>query len=296
VTRFLSPLRYPGGKARLAPYFARVIGSQPEQPRTYAEPFAGGAGAALELLIGEHVSAIHLNDLNPGIAAFWRAVAGDADELAARVEGARVGMPLWHKSRDTYFSALEGNRDFSDVELGFATFVLNRCNRSGILNARPIGGLKQDGTWKLDARFNKEELASRIRRIGTYGQRIAVTELDARTMIRNVEQDSPRSVFLYVDPPYLGQGDGLYMNSLSLEDHGELASVLAKSSALWLVTYDADPRIAEKLYKGFRCVEFRIAHTAARQHIGLEWAVFSRGLHVPGIDLLPTAEAQWVVA
>uniref|UniRef100_UPI00404B41F4 DNA adenine methylase n=1 Tax=Brachybacterium sp. GPGPB12 TaxID=3023517 RepID=UPI00404B41F4 len=67
--RYLSPLRYPGGKARLAPYLARLITAQDPEPRQYAEPFAGGAGAALHLLHDGVVDRIHLNDLNPGIAS-----------------------------------------------------------------------------------------------------------------------------------------------------------------------------------------------------------------------------------
>ena len=54
--RNLSPLRYPGGKVRLAPFFAQLLAIQDPVPTRYAEPFAGGAGAALRLLDEERVS------------------------------------------------------------------------------------------------------------------------------------------------------------------------------------------------------------------------------------------------
>ena len=103
--RFLSPLRYPGGKGRLAPYIARLIAAQPARPTSYAEPFAGGAGAALRLLIDEHVQSIHINDLNPGIAAFWRCVFYDTERFARRIESAEVNLERWVDAREVYSHA-----------------------------------------------------------------------------------------------------------------------------------------------------------------------------------------------
>lgn len=292
-SRYSSPLRYPGGKARLAPFFARLLEEQPDPPSIYAEPFAGGAGAALQLLFEERVSRVMINDLNPGIAAFWRAVTEHSDEFAEIVEKMEVTLDTWSWARDTYASR---GSALSDLDLGMATFFLNRCNRSGILHARPIGGMRQDGKWKIDARFNRTALAQRIRRIGDYRTRISVSELNAIDFIAKVDDLDPAEVLMYVDPPYLGQGDALYMNSLSLPDHEALAVSLNASRARWVLTYDADDRVTSSLYTGLRCLEFRIAHTAARQHVGVELAVFSRGLRVPSSEILPSAEAEWIVA
>lgn len=279
MTRYLSPLRYPGGKARLAPFVAKLISAQRPRPSVYAEPFAGGAGAALRLLVDEHVDEVWLNDLNPGIAALWRSVVERPFELSARVRSARVDLEAWHDARETY-RALPPD----DVELGFATLFLNRCNRSGILDAGPIGGLAQTGAWKIDARFNHRALADRIDLLGGYRARIRVSELDAREFLRQIELDERRSsTLVYVDPPYLGQGDNLYLNKLTAHDHGELAAQLVGSDLKWFLTYDADPRIPGELYPDLPCVEFDIAHTAQNQHVGVEYAVFSANLeNVPG--------------
>lgn len=279
MPRYVSPLRYPGGKARLAPFVAQLLDKQRPRPSSYAEPFAGGAGAALHLLVDEEVDQIYINDLNPGIAAFWRSVVERPADLCSRVLETPVDMDTWHEARATY---AEGAGD--DLTLGFATFILNRCNRSGILNARPIGGLEQTGTWKIDARYNRDALAARIERIGSYGSRIRVSELDARAFLGHLEAiERTSDVLVYVDPPYLGQGENLYMNGLSADDHRQLATVLRQSKLKWFLTYDADPRIPRELYPGLPCVEFDIAHTAQVQHVGTEYAVFSPRLdHVPG--------------
>lgn len=289
--RYLSPLRYPGGKARLAPYLASLLRQQRPRPTAYAEPFAGGAGAALRLLVDEHVDTIHINDLNPGIAAFWRAVTTQPAQFEELIRDTPVNIDTWHEA-----IAIYNNPDTpDDLTLGFATFLLNRCNRSGILDARPIGGLDQTGTWKIDARYNPNALAQRVRLIGQYSARIHVTQFDARDFITRLEQsDQANWTFMYVDPPYLGQGEHLYLDSLTIDDHRDLAQRLHVTPLKWFLTYDADPRITDELYAGLRCREFDIAHTAQRQHVGTEYAVYSDTSAVSGERLMRLGTSRWV--
>jgi DNA adenine methylase len=74
-----------------------------------------------------------------------------------------------------------------------------------------------------------------------------------------------------------------YWRSLARDDHEELASLLRKTPLKWLITYDADKRITEDLYKGFRCIEFHILHTAQIQRTGLEYAIFGNHLLLPEV-------------
>lgn len=289
--RFYSPLRYPGGKARIAPFAAELLAVQQRRPRRYAEPFAGGAGSALTLLAGEHVDIIHINDLNPGIAAFWRCVFNQTKRFARLVENAEVSLDAWHAARDIYLNP----KRYNDIDLGFATFFLNRCNRSGILTARPIGGLEQTGQWKIDARFNRADLIARINYIGSYRRRVQLTELDAREFLTTLSPHR-KEVLVYVDPPYLGQGDDLYLDKLCADDHRELAAQLRKSPLKWFLTYDADDRVTDELYVDLRCAEFDIKHTAQVNHIGSEFVVFSDNLEVPeDLQVLSTAKGRWLV-
>lgn len=282
--RYLSPLRYPGGKARLAPFFARITRAQAAEFDTFAEPFAGGAGAGLQLLAQGHFDRLVVNDINPGIAAFWRAVTRAPDEFCDLIRNTDVTISTWHEQRAIY-----RNGAGSDLELGFATFFLNRTNRSGILGARPIGGLEQSGRWKLDARFNKTNLCERVRAIGHLADRITVCELDAIDFLATLP--SPESTLVFVDPPYLGQGDRLYCNRFSAADHELLAVALASAPYSWILTYDADDRITNHLYRGKRCAEFGIAHSAQVHRQGKEYIVFSRALTVPDMRVTGTVSA-----
>jgi DNA adenine methylase len=279
-TAFVSPLRYPGGKGAIAPFLSQLITAQTERPTVYVEPFAGGAGAAVRLLVDEYVEHIVLNDLDRGVAAFWRSVFEDSEALASKVETCKVSVAAWRRHRNTYDRG-EG----TDLDLGFATFFLNRTNRSGILNARPIGGLQQTGRWKIDARFNRSELASRIRRLGRYRNRVTIRNEDGLGVISEFVRE--RAAFLYIDPPYLDKGDDLYLDTLSWDDHVALARRLGKAKrSKWMVSYDHDVRVPSTLYPDNRCVGFNIAHTAADQHVGEEYAVFSPALEVESLSLL----------
>ena len=267
----ISPLRYPGGKGGLAPFVGRVIEEQRSRPRTYVEPFAGGAGVAVRLLYDEYVEHIVINDLDAGVAAFWRSVFWRTEDLAQRVETAEVSVAAWRHHHAVYMNR---EREIDELSLGFATFFLNRTNRSGILDARPIGGLRQTGAWKIDARFNRDNLAWRIRELGRYRNRVTVLEQDG---IQLSHKYLDRDSFIYADPPYLLRGSDLYFDNLTWEDHRELARILSASRARWLVTYDFDPRVAV-LYPKQRRASFSIAHTAAKPHLGREIAVFGNGV------------------
>lgn len=273
ISHEISPLRYPGGKGNLSPFLGRLLGAQPTRCSVYVEPFAGGAGAALRLLLDEYVDEVVLNDLDRGIASFWRCVFKETENMARLVETATVTVDEWHKHREIY-SARSSSKD--DLTLAFATFFLNRTNRSGILNARPIGGLAQTGAWKIDARFNKTGLAGRIRALGSYRNRVTVSEEDG---VEVVTRYLDKTTFIYADPPYLVRGSDLYLDTLTWSDHQLLARRLSGSRGRWMVTYDHDPRVVS-LYPDQRLAAFSIAHTAAKPHVGQELAVFADNLRV----------------
>nr|WP_300336709.1 DNA adenine methylase [Actinomyces sp.] len=281
--RYLSPLRYPGGKARLAPLLAHLINAQQPRPACYAEPYAGGAGAALRLLSDGVVEHVHLNDVNPGIAALWRTITcpEGAKAFCDLIEDTPVTIEQWHHQRSTY---QHGQAD--DLTLGFATFFLNRTNRSGILGARPIGGLDQTGRWGIDARFNKPALIERVQAVAALGERIHVTRLDGVDFLTRLGQTC-QEVFVYADPPYVEQGPSLYLHAFSPSDHQRLAEHLRGASYPWVLTYDDQPVVRDRLYSWATCRSFAIAHTAARQHIGQETIIHSPSLTEASSAILP---------
>jgi DNA adenine methylase len=194
---YYTPLRYPGGKRRLAKVIMRLIEANDLRDIHYAEPYAGGASIALALLFGEYASVIHINDLSRPVYAFWYMVLNDCEALCRRIERVDVTMSEWRRQRAIY-----ERRETADIDdLGFAAFFLNRTNRSGIINGGVIGGQQQDGDWTLDARFNRTELIQRIRRIARYNTRIRLYQLDALDFTNRVVSQFGRNSLSFYDPP-----------------------------------------------------------------------------------------------
>lgn len=239
----LSPLRYPGGKAALAGFFADLFQQMRLQDVCYVEPYAGGAGAGIALLREGLIDHLIINDIDPAVHAFWLSVMTHNSEFVKLVETTPLTIPQWRKQRSIYQAG-----DVSDpLRLGFAFFYLNRTNRSGILNAGVIGGQAQQGRYRIDARFNRTTLTERLKAIGALAHRITVTDLDGRTTITNHATDP--HVFFYIDPPYVEAGGQLYLNAFDGRDHIALAKIINTIDvAHWLVTYDVAPLI-EHLYR-----------------------------------------------
>ncbi len=267
-----SPLRYPGGKGALYSRLRKVIRENGLAGCTYVEPFAGGAGAGLALLVTGQVSRVVINDLDPAIHAFWKSLTAEPDEMIARIRKVPVTVKEWRRQKEIYTAGSEADLH----ALGFATFFLNRTNRSGVLNGGPIGGLEQTGNYLIDARFNREGLAERIRTLGLLKANILVTSLDGRAVIKKYAS-RPRS-FTYVDPPYFEKAGSLYMHSFRSEDHEGLAKELnSKANGHWLLTYDDVPQV-ESLYPERRIRRFGLNYSAHRVTKATEAAVLSDSL------------------
>lgn len=276
-----SPLRYPGGKQAIQGLLASVIEANGLEGSVYAEPYAGGGGAALSLLFSEHVQQIRLNDADSCIAAFWESILSNTEDFLRLLRDTPISIAEWKKQQLIYSQSSR----FSRLRVGFATFYLNRTNRSGIIkNGGPIGGVKQLGQWKIDARFNRTELVRRISRIALYKERIKITRLDAiRFMADSLEPAaaSGQKLFVYLDPPYYAKGNELYLNYYSPADHQQLAQyILAQRSFKWLLTYDHTPEISS-LYSGIRQFSFNLSYSAHTRKKGRELLILGPDLNLP---------------
>lgn len=241
----------------------------------YAEPYAGGSGLALGLLYGAYVNHVHLNDIDPGIWSFWHAVLEECDELVNLVENVPVTVDEWHRQKRIASAANTDN----PVSLGFATFFLNRTNRSGIIKgAGMIGGFEQKGRYAIDCRFNREDLVRRIRRVHRYRSRIHLHKLDAITFLSKRSYFEP-DTFFAIDPPYYRKGPCLYTSFYRPEDHGDVAYAVKNLRHPWIVTYDMSDEV-RRLYRDFRQFEFDIRYSVQSKRVGTELLIASKGLRV----------------
>lgn len=271
-----SPLRYPGGKSAMAGLLGQIRRMNGLGDRVIAEPFAGGAGASLTLLYLEETPEIYINDLDRAVYSFWWTVVNQPDLFMEMLSRKRVSMSEWRRQRDVY----RNQRQSSRLLLGYAAFYLNRCNRSGIImNGGPIGGVKQSGIWKLNARFNKPDLLRRCEKIAEFRDRIHVSNGDGIDFIKELNFDT---TFFFIDPPYFVKGNSLYLNSLSEKYHATLAPLLkSMKNAAWVLTYDDCPQI-RRLYAGWATIRpFSLQYSAAERRSGKELLILPKWMCLP---------------
>jgi DNA adenine methylase len=272
--RYTSPLRYPGGKAQVVKFLKLLMLENGLVGSTYVEPYAGGASVALSLLFEDYVSSVQINDLNLGIYDFWQNVLYQTDAFCRMIEEVPLTVEEWQRQRSIAVCA-----ESTSFERGFATFYQNRTNRSGIISGGVIGGLKQTGSWKLDARFPRAELVRRIQKIARFRSRIKVSRCDALELL----QSAPNvGCFYFLDPPYYARGARLYDNFYDHDDHQEICHATANLKAPWIVSYDAAPEIIE-MYCQYHMLRYSLAYSTNSRERGSEVMFSAPGLTMPQV-------------
>jgi DNA adenine methylase len=270
-----TPLRYPGGKSQLTPLVVDLLRTNDLFYGEYAEPFAGGAGIACSLLLSGYVSRIHINDLDPAIYAFWWCVVNHSERLCELIKSTAVTMDEWNRQRVVL---AEERTDM--LALGFATFFLNRTNRSGIIKGGVIGGLAQKGAYAIDCRFNKADLSRKIERLASHRDQIEVSNLDALKFLARFRRRPAVPTLLNIDPPYYVRGPELYASWFTARDHQALAKAVAGVKASWMITYDYTPETIS-LYAACPCFSNSLRYSAQVKRDGTELLVIDPRLIVP---------------
>lgn len=272
MPRSLTPLRYPGGKTKLYNTVLELIEKNGTLNGTYIEPFAGGAGIAIRLLLDGVVSDIVLNDFDYAIFAIWKTITEHTEELCNFIDSVPLTTTEWLRQRTIYTN----QNDYSLLEVGQAAFFLNRTNVSGVLTGGVIGGLSQEGSYKIDARFNRKNLNKMIQAIAQYEEHIHIYNWNAADFILHIIPNFD-NVFVYFDPPYVKKGPSLYRNSFSKEDHRALSEIIAASHFKWIVTYDKCDLI-EELYSNFERKVLSINYSAGQTKSGNEIMIYGHNI------------------
>lgn len=266
MAKSLSPLRYPGGKSKIYEKVKTLIENNKLGNRTYVEPFAGGFGIGIGLLYDNIVQSAVLNDFDAHIYHFWFSVFHHTDELLKKLKDTPITIEEREKQMNIY---KDGSADgLSD---GFATLFLNRVNFSGVITGGPIGGLAQSGAYKLDCRFNKEEIKKKIESIALLKNRISLYNCDASELIINQLGENKNTAFFNIDPPYVIKGSRLYTNYFKESDHRNLKQVISEHlrEIPWIITYD-DCELIRDIYMQYSMTEYSIQHNVGGSVRGKE--------------------------
>lgn len=285
---FYSPLRYPGGKGKLSLFMEYMIDRLGHRGGTYIEPFAGGAGIAVELLLKNVVNRIVINDYDKGVWSFWKAILTETDRFVEQVRTVPLTIDEWYRQHEICVN----QNDKYSFELGFATFYMNRTNRSGIIKGGVIGGLKQAGNWTMDVRFNREELINRIQNIASRKKNIKLYNKDISSFITNYVPLYEDNAFIYFDPPYYKKGKQLYMNYFSHEDHVRIESAIRQHiNCDWIITYD-DVKEIEEIYKDYQLYLYDLNYSVSAKCKASELMIFRNEILPPTDEMLIHAKVK----
>jgi DNA adenine methylase len=277
VRRNASPLRYPGGKRAFAPYLAKVIIANDLKGCRYLEPYAGGAGAALELLRSGIVSSIVINDKDPAVYWFWKAALTEGPRFIERIEQVALTVEQWRLQKKILQSQARG------FELGFAAFYLNRTCMSGVIKrcGGPIGGYDQTGNYKIHCRFHKPALVAKIKFLHDNRRRISVSNMDALKFLAKHAPDKNSSI-TYLDPPYYHKASELYLNAYAPQDHENLRNFLldAYHDHYWILSYDLCPEVLA-LYRHHQYATVPTHHALANNGRRREFITVSDRMKFP---------------
>lgn len=275
-----SPLRYPGGKNRLSAFLAKVCKDNNINGH-YVEPYAGGASVALYLLIEGYVKKVSINDKDRSLYAFWHSIKYESEELCNLIDTTEITIENWYLQKEIQ----KKKETASLLELGYSTLFLNRTNRSGIIKAGVIGGIKQSGSYKIDCRFNKEEIKNRIRLIAQYAENICVYNEDAIELIDKIQTESENTdTIFYFDPPYYLKADQLYMNHYMDENHLAVSQKIKNIKNIrYIISYDEN-KFIENLYSNLASKKYSFNHSAGPSKAGKEILFFSENLKQPEIE------------
>lgn len=275
-----SPLRYPGGKGSLSHFLTDIVRSNNLEGGTYCELYAGGAGAALNLLFDTVFEKIHINDADHHIYCIWKTILDDTNSFIEKIDSAKLDIDEWKRQKSIFAAPL----DHSPLDNAFSAFYLNRTNRSGIIfKAGPIGGIEQKGNYGIGVRFNKQELIKRVTKIASFKDQIKITNDDALDVLKNIEQyhSNLEQLFIYLDPPYYNKGKTLYMNNYGHFDHKHLSeTIAAMKSKYWLISYDNVSAIKE-MYPNYRKSIFSFNYTLQSKKQAEELLIFADTLKIP---------------
>lgn len=189
----------------------------------YVEPFAGGASYFFHK---KKVNAEYLNDINGNIAAFYRAMKNNFNELLSEIQSTIHCEYTFKEAKKIYFSS----EPLSDVKRAWAVWVNSIMGFAGRLGdsfqwVRNKGDKWTAPTTTRNKKSNFEYYRDRL-------DYVTIFNRDALQVIKKL--DAP-NVFFYLDPPYAGAYQGHY-SGYTQQDFEDLLIVLDQLEGNFLLS------------------------------------------------------------
>ena len=219
-----SPLRYPGGKRRVAEIIVECFPKFDE----FREPFLGGGSVFIQAKRQFPDKKFWINDAYFDLFNFWKQSQID---VAAIVEKVSELKSKFSDGKQLYQFLKNKRNDFNELEAASAFFIFNRITFSGTTLS---GGYSESA---FRGRFTMSSI-ERIKPLQTLLENVKITNLDYENLIKKEGEN----VFIYLDPPYFSaQKSLLYGKKGSLHknfDYEKFAATMKTCQHKWLITLD----------------------------------------------------------
>lgn len=261
------PMRYHGGKWRLAPW---IISHFPAH-RVYVEPYGGGASV---LMRKPRSYAEVYNDLAGDVVNVFRVLR--EPELAEHLECALRLTPF---ARDEFLET-------SASHMATITDPVERARRTIFRALSGFGSASSNPNHATGFRANSNrsgttpahDWASYPNHVAAFTARLRGVVIENRPALDVMQQHDSRDTLHFVDPPYVfstrrldrAKGKGSYVHEMSDDDHREMAQALHELRGMVIVCGYASP-LYDELFGDWRCVMTDAHADGARDRIESLW-------------------------
>jgi DNA adenine methylase len=243
-----TPLRYPGGKSRVAKDF---IPRFPNDIKEYREPFVGGASVALLFTQKYPDVPVWINDKYTYLYNFWVQLQKRGDDLSEALREYKIDHSSEDKAKELFKASKENIKtEEDDFERACLFWILNKCSYSGLTENSSFSATASRQNFTTRG-------ASGLKFISSLIQDWKITNLD----YSEVMSAPGDGTFIYLDPPYQ-IGVYLYGSNAELHksfNHEEFVKACEDCKHDWFVTYNNSDTLKEA-YSNFHQEEFKITY------------------------------------
>ena len=242
-----TPLRYPGGKSRVAKDF---IPRFPSDIGEFREPFLGGGSVALLFTQMYPDVPVWVNDKYVYLYNFWVHLQKDGKKLSDDLVSIKTDNSTEDKAKELFKDAKDKIHKEDSYTQAVLFWVLNKCSYSGLTENSSFSATASRQNFTTKGARNLQNISNLI---GNW----KITNLDYSEVMRQNGND----VFLFLDPPYK-IGTYLYGSNAELHKnfkHEEFYEACALCKHDWFVTYNNDDDL-KQLYRNFHQEEFKITY------------------------------------
>lgn len=230
--------RYPGGKSRLYKYIEPYL--QDKFSGALVVPFIGAGHVMTRFVAENEVKKLWINDVDPTITAVWKALYFYPFNFLQAISNYRPCVEDFYKFKEElkYITTQVKGINYI-VDIALKKIVIHQISYSGlgVMAGSPIGGKEQKSKYEVGCRWNPAKMHSRLARVTNHLKKIDDLKITTRDFESVISETND---LMYLDPPYVEQGNNLYHFGFSMEDHWRLSELLYQKKD-WVLSYDNCP-------------------------------------------------------